>query len=153
MENNIQFVTELGEFLQMVLVTLNTEAYHEILISGTFDHSLFKEILNKLFEDTKISKCKILVPYIGNSGIISRGYINKISNAGGEVRMNSTFKKNFIVVGKEVFILSLSSRYMKDLVMKSNFDCAVQTDDSKTVNYIYETFKKVWDKSLPIANT
>lgn len=153
MENNIKFVTDLGEFLQSVLATINSEVHYQILISGTFDHPLFKEILNKLLGNEKIDKCKILIPYVSSSGVISRGFISKISDSGGEIRMNSMFRKNLIVIGKEAFILSLSSKYMKDLAVKSNFECAVQTDDSKTVNYICETFQKVWDKSLPISNT
>lgn len=152
MENNIQFVTDLGEFLQRVLLAIDSELNYQILISGTFDHSLFKVILDNILQNDKIKKCKVLIPYIGNYGVVSRGYINKISHAGGEIRMNSTFKKSLIVIGKEVFILSLSSKYMKDIVIKSNFECAVHTDDIKTVNNIYETFENVWDKSLPIVN-
>jgi hypothetical protein len=152
MENNVQFISDLSEFLQRVLVMINNGMDYEILISGTFDHSLFKEILDKLLENNKINKCKILIPYVMSSGIVSRGYMNKICKSGGEIRMNSKFRKNLIVVGKEVFVLSLSSQYVKDIGIKSNFECAVQTDDSKTVNGICETFEKIWDKGLPIVN-
>jgi len=150
MESNIQFVTNLKEFIQMVLTTLNNENDYQILISGTFDHSLFKEIIDNLIVNKKIDKCKVLTPYVSSNGIVSRSYINKISNSGGEVRINSIFKKNLIVIGKEVFILSLSSKYIKDLGIKSHFECAVQTNDGKTVNFIYDIFEKMWDKSMPI---
>ncbi|WP_291632842.1 hypothetical protein [Clostridium sp.] len=152
MESNIQFVTELDIFLQMVLVTINSENNYQILISGTFDHPLFKKIIEKLLMSGKINKCKILIPHVGSTGIISRDYINKISNSGGKIRMNSVFRKNLIVVGNEAFIISLSSRYKSGLVVKSKFDCVVQTNDSKTVSLISEIFEKVWNKSLPIVN-
>lgn len=152
MGSNVQFITDLEDLAQRILITLNNENDYEILISGTFDHELFKDLLKTLAKDNKINKCKILMPYIGSTGILSRVYINKISNAGGEIRITSMFRKNLIVIGTQVFILSLSSRSLKDLGIKSNFECAVQTDDSNTINYINETFYKIWDKSLTIVS-
>ncbi|MBU3142930.1 hypothetical protein [Clostridium sp. CF012] len=152
MGSNVQFITDLEDLLQIILITLNNENDYHILISGTFDHELFKKLLKTLVDKNKINKCKILMPYVSNSGILSRVYINKISKAGGEIRITSMFRKNLIVIGNQVFILSLSSRYLKDLGIKSNFECAIQTDDSNTINYINETFEKIWDKSLPIVS-
>ena len=152
MGSNVQFITDLEDLLQIILITLNNENDYHILISGTFDHELFKKLLKTLVDNNKINRCKILMPYVSNSGILSRVYINKISKAGGEIRITSMFRKNLIVIGNQVFILSLSSRYLKDLGIKSNFECAVQTDDSNTINYINEAFEKIWDKSLPIVS-
>ena len=152
MGSNVQFITDLEDLAQKILITLNNENDYQILISGTFDHELFKDLLKTLVKDNKINKCKILMPYISNTGILSRVYINKISNAGGEIRITSMFRKNLIVIGTQVFILSLSSRSFKDLGIKSNFECAVQTDDCNTINYINETFYKIWDKSLTIVS-
>lgn len=152
MPNQYPFVTDLVEFLQTILVTISSEFQNQIFICGTFDHSLFKKITDTLLEYNKINTCKILIPHIASTGIASRSYINKLSNFGGEIRLNSTFRKNLIVIGKEAFILSLSSKYVQDQVIKSNFDCAVHTDDVKTVKYIYELFEETWDKSLPILS-
>lgn len=152
MESNIHFVTDLVEFLQTVLVTINSEFHNQIFICGTFDHSLFKIITDMLLEHNKINTCKILIPHIASTGIASRSYINKLSNFGGEIRLNSTFRKNLVVIGKDAFILSLSSRYVQGQVIKSNFDCAVHTNDIKTVNHIYELFEEIWGKSLPILS-
>lgn len=150
MGSKVQFITDLEDLIQRLLITLNNENDYPILISGTFDHELFKKLLKMLLDNNKINKCKILMPFVSNSGILSRVYINRICNAGGMIRITSMFRKNLIIIGTEVFILSLSSRYLKDLGIKSNFECAVHTDDSNTINYINEMFKEIWDKSLPI---
>ncbi|MGK0465024.1 MAG: hypothetical protein ACJAX4_000295 [Clostridium sp.] len=152
MGSKVQFITDLEDLEQRILTTLNNQNDYEILISGTFDHNLFKKLLKMLVDNNKINKCRILIPYVGNSGILSRVCINKISNVGGKIRITSMFRKNLIVIGTQVFILSLSSRCLKDLGIKSNFECAVQTDDSNTINSINETFEKVWDNSLPIVD-
>ncbi|MCJ7691676.1 MAG: hypothetical protein MUO60_20525, partial [Clostridiaceae bacterium] len=131
---------------------LNNQNDYKILITGTFDHELFKKLLKLLVDNNKIKKCRILMPYISCSGILSRVYIKKISNVGGKIRLTSVFRKNLIVIGTQVFILSLSARCIKELGIKSNFECAVQTDDSNIINSINETFDNVWDKSLPIEN-
>lgn len=152
MRSTVQFITDLEDLVQRILIALNNENDCQILISGTFDHELFKKLLTMLVENNKINKCKILMPYVSNSGVLSRVHINKISKAGGYIRITNMFRKNLIVIGNQVFILSLSSRYLKDLSIKSNFECAVQTDDSNTINNINETFEKIWDKSLPIVS-
>jgi hypothetical protein len=152
MGSKVQFITDLEDLEQRILTTLNNQNDCKILISGTFDHELFKKLIKMLVYNNKINKCRILMPYVSNSGILSRVYINKISNVGGKIRITSMFRKNLIVIGNQVFILSLSARCLKDFGIKSNFECAVQTDDSNTINYINETFEKIWDKSLPIAN-
>ena len=152
MGSKVQFITNLEDLQQIILTTLNNQNDYKILISGTFDHKLFKELLKMLVDNNKINKCRILMPYVSNSGILSRVYINKINNAGGKIRITNMFRKNLIVIGNQVFILSLSSRCLKDLGIKSNFECAVQTDDSNIINDINETFEKAWDKSLPIVN-
>ena len=152
MGSNVQFINDLDDLVQKILIALNTENDCEILISGTFDHELFKKLLSILMDNNKINKCKILMPYISNSGVLSRVHINKISRAGGYIRITNMFRKNLIVIGNQVFILSLSSRYLKDLGIKSNFECAVQTDDSHTNNYVNEIFGEIWDKSLPIVS-
>lgn len=149
MENHIQFIADLNDFFQILLVTIDSKIHNQILISGTFEHPLFKRILDRLLKTNNIKNSKVLIPYVSSSGTLSRNYINKISGSGGEIRMNSTFKKNLIVIDKEVFIISLSSKYTKDII-KSNFECAVQTNDKKTVNYICEIFEKIWIKSLLI---
>ncbi|MBK5240021.1 hypothetical protein [Clostridium sp.] len=152
MGSKVQFITDLEDLEQRILTALNNENDYKILISGTFDHELFKKLLKLLVDNNNINKCRILMPYVSNSGILSRVYINKIGDVGGKIRITSMFRKNLIVIGTQVFILSLSSRYLKDLGVKSNFECAVQTDDSNIINSINETFEKVWDKSLPIMN-
>jgi hypothetical protein len=152
MGSKIQFITDLEDLEQRILTTLNNQNDYKILISGTFDHELFKKLLKILVDNNKINKCRILMPYVSNSGILSRVYINKICNVGGNIRITSLFRKNLIVIGTQVFILSLSSRCLKDLGIKSNFECAVQTDDSNIINSINEAFEKAWDKSLPIVN-
>ncbi len=152
MGSKVQFITDLEDLEQRILTTLNNQNDYTILISGTFDHELFKKLLKMLVDNNKINKCRILMPYVSNSGILSRVYINKISNLGGKIRITSMFRKNLIVIGTQVFILSLSARCLKDLGIKSNFECAVQTDDSNIIKSINETFQKVWDKSLPIVN-
>jgi len=152
MESKVQFITESEDLVQRILTTLNKENDYKILISGTFDHELFKKLLKILVDNNKINKCRILMPYVSNSGILSRVYINKICNAGGKIRITSMYRKNLIVIGTQVFILSLSARCIKDLGIKNNFECAVQTDDSNIINSINETFEKVWGKSLPIIN-
>ncbi|MEK6264597.1 MAG: hypothetical protein N2B06_07500 [Clostridium sp.] len=152
MGSKVQFITDLEDLVQRLLITLDNKIDNHILISGTFDHELFKKLLKLLLDNNMINKCKILMPFVSNSGILSRVYINKIISAGGKIRITSMFRKNLIIIGNDVFILSLSSRYLKDLGIKSNFECAVQTDDRNTINYITEAFEKIWDKSLPIAN-
>ena len=152
MGSKVQFITESEDLIQRILTTLNKENDYQILISGTFDHELFKKLLKILIVNNKINKCRILMPYVSNSGILSRVYINKICNAGGNIRITSMYRKNLIVIGTQVFILSLSARCIKDLGIKNNFECAVQTDDSNIINSINETFEKIWGKSLPIIN-
>jgi hypothetical protein len=152
MECNVQFISDLSDFIERILAILENEIDCQIFISGTFDNMVYKNILDKILKGSGLKNCKMIIPYVTSSGIISRAYINKICGQGGQVRLNSKFKNNIIVVGSNVFVLSFSSKYTKEVGLKSNFECCVQTNHSETVKNVCETFMAMWDKGLPLAN-
>jgi hypothetical protein len=152
MEWSIQFISDLSEFIERILSMLESEIDCQVFISGTFDNKVYKDILDKILKAGNLENCKIIIPYVTSSGIISRSFIDKICEKGGQVRLNSKFKNNLIIVGSSAFILSFSSKYTKENGLKSNFECCVLTNYNETVNNVYETFMNAWDKGLPLTN-
>jgi hypothetical protein len=153
MKSSIQFITDLNKLKEEIFALLSSETDSDILISGTFDNLIYKHILDEILKNCAIKNCRIIIPYVTSSGIISRPYINKISNLGGQIRHNGKFKTNIIVIGKYVFILSFSSKFSKEYGIKSEFECCIETDDEGTLENIYDTFTNMWNKGLPLINS
>lgn len=148
---NTQFVDSLDNFMAILAMALKANNI-KILISGAFDNVIYKTILDKILNSCHIKECKIIIPFVTSSGVISRAYINKICNSGGNIRINSQFRKNIIVIGDKAFVLSFSGKYNKQYGMKAHFECCIQTDEVHVVEKICESFMVGWQESLPLMN-
>jgi hypothetical protein len=146
-----QFVDSLENFMKVLTVTLE-EKDIKIFVSGTFDNIIYKTILDKIINSCHSKDCKIIIPFVTSSGIISRSYINKICNNGGNVRINSQFRKNIIIIGNKAFVLSFSGKYNKQYGIKTHFECCIQTDEVAVVEKIRGSFMNGWQDSLPLVN-
>ncbi|WP_069998050.1 hypothetical protein [Cellulosilyticum sp. I15G10I2] len=94
----------------------------------------------------------MIIPYITNSGIISRSYINKVSQKDVDFRVNSQFRKSLIVIGNQVFLLSFSAKYSKSDGLRSHFECCMQIDVTEVVSKILDHFNEKWQQSVPLVN-
>jgi hypothetical protein len=152
MENSIRYITDIGQFVESALAALEENSSSEVLISGTFDNSIYKDVLDSIISKNKTNSCRLIIPYVSRNGIISRTYINKIISGGGQVRLNSRFSNNLIIIGKQAFIISLSHKYNKEYGIKTYFECCMITTETNTVDKIYENFMNNWHRSLPLIN-
>ncbi|MEG0771891.1 hypothetical protein [Clostridium sp.] len=148
---NTQFVDSLENFMKILAMAL-AEKDIRVLVSGTFDNIVYKTILDKILNSSHIRDCKIIIPLVTSSGVISRSYINKICNNGGNIRINSQFRKNIVVIGNKAFVLSFSGKYNKQYGIKTHFECCIQTDEVEVVEKICESFMIGWQDSLPLVN-
>jgi hypothetical protein len=149
--NCIQYIDDIELFVQRIQALLKEEEHATILVAGNFDNLAYKQLLDKLLISRHIKNCKIVIPYVTNSGIISRSYINRIFNNGGEIRINSKFRNNLIVIGRHAFILSFSCKYNKEYGTKTYFECCVETNAPEAVDKIKSTLLSLWIESLPIV--
>lgn len=152
MENTIQFISDLNNFINLVLSMLDNIGDADILIAGIFDGLVFRDILNRILAIKNLNRCKIIIPYISKTGIASRNYTNKIMDNGGEVRLNSRFNNNLIVIGNNAFVLSFSQKYNSGYGLKSSFQNCIATNYDSAVNEIKEVFMNNWHNSLPLSN-
>jgi len=83
---------------------------------------------------------------------MSRQYINKLCKVSGNIRSNSQFRSNLIVIGNVAFILNFSAKYHKEEGMKYNFECAIKVENLDTVSDIRNSFMEKWNHSLPLVN-
>jgi hypothetical protein len=146
-----QYIGEIAEFTELVMYLLESEINLQILISGTFDNGVYKDILDMVLKNRRVKNCRLIIPYVTSSGAISRPYINKISENGGQVRINSQFKKSLLVIGRFAFLLSFSSKYYSSYGLKTKFEYSMLTDDVNTVQTIQKDFIDMWNESLPLA--
>jgi hypothetical protein len=124
----------------------------DIFIAGTFDSFAYREILNRLLNINNLSKCKMIIPYISKNGIASRTFTNKIIIKGGEVRLNSRFNNNLIIIDNNAFVLSFNQKYNPGYGMKSSFESCILTNADKVINDVKEIFMNNWHNSLPLNN-
>lgn len=149
--SNTQFIDNIDQFIQVVMVALENIGV-EILISGVFDNETYKKIFDNIINNSNIKDCKIIIPYVTSSGIISRMYINKLFKNGSKVRINSQFRKNLIVIGKHAFVLFFSPKYNKQDGVKFQFEYCMQTEEQEVVEKIRESFVDKWQYSIPLVN-
>lgn len=152
MENSTIFINDFDSLNEKILYILDNEDDSEVLVSGVFDNFSYKKILNTVLSSKKTRKNKIIIPYISGSGIISRAYINKICVSKSELRANSQFKNNIIVVGNHVFVLSFSYKHDKEYGVKTIFECCILTNDPNAVEATRNSFQAAWDKGFPLSN-
>jgi hypothetical protein len=146
-----QYIGDLSEFLESVINLLKDDISMQIFISGAFDTALYKEIMDMLLKFKKVNNCRLIIPYVTSTGAISRPYINKLSANGGQVRINSHYKKNLLVLGSHAFLLSFSNKYHSSYGFKTKFECSMLTEDGIAVQKIRDDFMSVWAESLPLA--
>lgn len=146
-----QYISNLSEFMELIMHLLESEINLQILISGTFENVLYKDILDMILKYKKVKNCRLIIPYITSSGAISRHYINKLSSEGGQVRINSHFKKSLLVIGEYALLLSFSHKYHSSYRVRTKFECGVLTDDINIVEAIKNDFMNKWNESLPLA--
>lgn len=152
MENTIQFIADLNSFINLVLSMLENISDVDVLISGTFDSVAYRDILNGIIAINNLNKCKMIIPYISKNGVISRTYTNKIIDNGGEVRLNSRFNNNLLIIGDTAFTITFNQKYKPGYGMKSSFESCIVTNFNNTVNDIKSFFMNNWHNSLPINN-
>lgn len=150
MENTIQFIADLNSFINIVLSMLDNISDVDILIAGTFDSFAYRDILNRIVALNNLSKCKMIIPYISKNGIVSRTYTNKIIDDGGEVRLNSRFNNNLLVIGDTAFVITFNQKYKPGYGMKISFESCVVTNFNEAVETIKKVFMNNWHNSLPI---
>ena len=146
-----RFIENLNEFIEALNVALENQDI-EVIVSGAFDNRIYKTILDKVIDNSNVKDCKIIIPFINSSGIISRAYINKVYRSGGNFRVNSQFRKSFIVIGNQVFVLSFSTKYNSQEGIKSYFECCIQTEEPEIVEKICKSFMNKWEQSVPLVN-
>jgi hypothetical protein len=145
-----QYIGELADFTELIMYLLESEINLQILISGAFDNVIYKDILDMVLRFRKAKNCRLIIPYVTSSGVISRPYINKISENGGQIRINSQFKKNLLVIGRYVFLISFSNKYNSSYGVKTKFEYSIITDQVSVVNAIQNDFMDMWNESLPL---
>lgn len=150
MENTIQFIADLNSFINLALSMFENIRDVDVLISGTFDSIVYRDILNRLVAINNLGGCKMIIPYIAKNGMVSRNYTNKIIDAGGEVRLNSRFNNNLLVIGDNAFILTFNQKYKPGFGMKNSFESCVVTNYKNAVGDIKKVFMNNWHNSLPI---
>lgn len=146
-----QYIGELTEFTELVMRLLENEINLPIFIAGTFDNNIYRQILDIILDCKKINNCRLIIPYVTSSGVISRPYINKLYANGGQVRINSHFKKSLLLIGGYVCLLSFSYKYQSSFGMKTKFEGCMLTDDISTVKQIQDDFIQIWNESLPLT--
>lgn len=151
MQSSAVFISDLVQLKEQILSILAVENNSEVLLSGMFDNFSLKEILDSVLSSKNTSNYKIIIPYILGRGIMSRAYINKVCMSKNELRINSRFKPNLLVIGNHAFILSFSYRYNKQCGMKMFFECCVMTDDSTAVEDIKKVFQSAWDEGFSLS--
>jgi hypothetical protein len=148
---NTGFISDLNQFLKTVCHLIDTKIDSEILVAGTFDNIVHKNVLDKILSSRNAKTSKIIIPYVTSNGAISRPYLNKICTGGGQVRINSQFKKDLLVVGEYAFVLSFSYKYSRAYGIKTNFECCMLTSDPETVGEIRKSFLEKWNESFPLS--
>jgi predicted transcriptional regulator len=151
MEGSIHYVENLDEFKGIINDMLGDENDNRIMIAGTFDNEVYKEIVEKVLTSGNTKNSRIVIPMVGKNGLVSRNYINKICSSGGQIKINSKYKNNIIVIGEYVFIMSFSSKYSSDGGIKVVFECCVVTNERITVEKICSRFNEIWNHSLPLV--
>lgn len=149
--SDTKFIIEQNQLLDFLTKTL-VDTKLEILISGNFDNIIYKKLLDTILKSNNLTECKIIIPYISSTGIMSRQYINKFCKVSGNIRSNSQFRSNLIVIGNVAFILNFSAKYHKEEGMKFHFECAIKVEDLDTVTDIRNSFMEKWNHSLPLVN-
>jgi len=149
--SDTKFITEQNQLLDILTLTL-VDTKLEILISGNFDNIIYKKLFDTILKSNNLRECKIIIPYISSTGIMSRQYINKLCKVSGNIRSNSQFRSNLIVIGNVAFILNFSAKYHKEEGMKYNFECAIKVENLDTVSDIRNSFMEKWNHSLPLVN-
>lgn len=152
MEYRTEYFADVNQFMNVITNMIENNVDSEIFISGEFDNMVYREILNKIRSCTNLKKCKIIIPYIPRHGVISRPNINKICQAGCQVRINSRFNKNVLLIGGNVFVISLGYKYSKENGIKNYFSCSMVTNDINAVEKIKKTFMNAWHGSMPLVN-
>lgn len=152
MGNSTEYFADVNQFINSISNMIQSNSNSEIFISGEFDNMVYREILNKIRNCTNLKACKIIIPYIPRHGVISRPNLNKICQAGCQVRINSRFNKNVILIGENAAVISLGHKYTKENGIKNYFSCSMVTNDSNAVEKIKKTFMNAWHGSMPLVN-
>lgn len=151
MESCVQYIENLEEFKECIDEVINAENDCRILIAGTFENEVYKEVVEKALMSGKIRASRIIIPMVGKNGLVSRNYINKICSVGGQIKLNSKYKNNIIIIGNYAFIISFSSKYSSDTGIRYNFECCIVTNELHTVEKIGSKFDDIWNHSLPLV--
>lgn len=151
MVTGTQYIGEIADFTELIMYLLESEVNLQILMSGAFDNGIYKDILDMVLKFRKVNNCRLIIPYVTSSGAISRPYINKIAENGGQVRINSQFKKSLLVIGRYAFLMSFSNKYNSSYGVKTKFEYSIITDEVNTVNAIQNDFMDMWNQSLPLT--
>ena len=148
----VEFVADFDHLIEIMQFVLASQINQDIFISGSFDNTIYRRILDELLKSNHLEQSKIIIPFVSRSGILSRPYINRIINSGGQIRINSKFTNSIIAIGKYAFVLSFSYRYSKDNGIKTVFENCMITNNGEAVVRIKDKFISMWEGSMALIN-
>lgn len=151
MDSNIEYIDKLEELKSFINSLLISENDYRVWVAGTFDNEVYKDIIEMVLNKGCTKNLQIIIPMVGKNGLVSRSYINKICSAGGEIKINSKFKNNIVIIGRHIFVISFSNNYSANNGMKITFECCVATNEVSTVAKISNRFIDIWNHSLPLV--
>ena len=119
---------------------LKNQPNGEVLISGSWCKPMYEEMIQAVLNHASNCSYKVIVPHVRLTGSIPLNLIKKIPDRGGQVRINSGFTNNLLLINDCVFVLSFTSRLGKLNDISTTFECALRVNEAYAVEQIKNTF-------------
>jgi hypothetical protein len=150
MDGCIKYISSFDDFKRALFSALEAPVDSEVLISGAWGHTMYSGMISSIIGGGNMNKCSIIIPNILNHGTLSRQVINKIVRLGGRVCINSSFTNNFVIIDRQVFVVSFTSKYDRDSGITSTFEGCLRAHSRDAADEIRMLFMDKWNKSLPL---
>jgi hypothetical protein len=149
MSSPIRYIETQQQLMDSVKALLDSNPKPDIYISGVWTRAIHEDVITLILEKQCSSSCRIIIPKLLFKGDMSLTLLRSICKAEGQVRINNSVTNNLLLIGGYAFILSFSSRLNSLNLLKTNFECAVMTDDEELVTRLKSQFSSSFENSVP----
>jgi hypothetical protein len=150
MDGCIKYISSFDDFKETLFSALGAPVDSEILISGAWGRTMYMGMISNIINGGNMGKCSIIIPNILNHGTLSRQVINRIVRLGGRVSINSSFTNYLIIIDRQVFVVSFTSKYDRDSGITNTFEGCLRAHSRDAADEIRMLFMDKWNKSLPL---
>ena len=150
MTSSVLYLPTIDSLFRQLEDILSWDSKPNIYISGNMSKEIYRGITEIVNDRKYFEFCKVVIPRMLTNKDGLNVPVKKFVESGGQVRINSNFHKEFIVVDSYALLLSFSKRVDKSKEIQCFYENSIITNDVTTVGIIKSTLEDAFSRGRQI---